>query len=71
MRRFYLNRAEDISGISGLGRVCEGVEWDNGKVSLCWFGTYHVLESADNIHTIEHIHGHSGKTVVEWLDPEE
>ena len=71
MRRFHLVRKEDVSGISGVGTVAEGVEYSNGKISMCWFGTYHIIETTDNIHTIEHIHGHGGKTWVEWIDKED
>lgn len=67
MRTFYLVRREDVSGVSGTGRVAEGVEWTNGRVSMCWLGTYHIIEEADSMHVIEAVHGHAGKTVVEWV----
>jgi len=67
MRNFLLRRKEDISGVSGTGVVAEGVEFDNGKIAMCWLGTFHTVEVADNIHTIEEIHGHKGTTTVEWL----
>lgn len=68
MRRFYLTRDEDVSGVSGTGRVAEGVEWEDGKVSVSWLSRYHIVETIDNIHTCEAVHGHGGKTKVEWLD---
>ena len=71
MRRFQLVRKEDVSGISGVGVVAEGVEFANGEVAMCWLGTYRIIENAANIHTIEHIHGHGGKTLVNWLDTED
>ena len=64
-------RKEDVSGISGVGAVAEGVEFANGEVSMCWLGTYRIIENAANIHVIEHIHGHGGRTVVDWLDKED
>ena len=67
MRTFVLVRHEDVSGISGTGKVAEGIEWSNGKVSLCWLGTYQTIEQADSMHVIEATHGHGGKTVVEWV----
>ena len=67
MRTFILRRREDVSGVSGLGTVAEGIEWSNGKVSLCWLGTYHIIEDVDSIHVVEAVHGHGGKTIVEWL----
>lgn len=68
MRTFRLIRTEDVSGISGTGAVAEGVEWTNGKVTMCWLGTYHTIEEADSIHVIEAVHGHGGKTYVEWQE---
>ena len=65
-RTFRLIRTEDISGISGTGVVAEGCEWENGKVTVCWLGTYGTIEQADNLHQIEKLHGHGGRTYVEW-----
>ena len=36
MKTFYLNRLVDVSGISGCGKVAEGVIFDSGKVVLNW-----------------------------------
>ena len=71
MRRFKLVRNEDVSGVSGTGVVAEGIEWTNGNVSVCWLGTFFTIETAANIHTIERIHGHGGRTRIEWVDPDE
>lgn len=67
MRTFVLRRLEDVSGVSGLGVVAEGVEWTCGKVSLCWLGNYQSTEQADSLHVIEATHGHGGKTLIEWV----
>ena len=69
-KRFWLMRDEDISGISGTGRVAEGIEWTNGMVTVSWLGTYHSIETVMNIHTIEALHSHNGKTRVVWEDKE-
>lgn len=71
MRRFNLVRREDVSGVSGTGIVAQGIEFDNGKASMCWLGTYHTIENADNIHVIERIHGHDGRTTISWIDAED
>jgi hypothetical protein len=68
VRKFKLVRDEDVSGVSGTGTVAEGVEWTNGKVQMCWLGTFAIIEAADSIHVIEAIHGHGGKTRVVWED---
>jgi L-alanine-DL-glutamate epimerase-like enolase superfamily enzyme len=68
IRRFRLKRVEDESGISGTGYVAEGVQFSDGQCVISWLtattstGIYHsVVEMI-------HIHGHGGKTVVEWID---
>ena len=67
MRFFVLNRLEDESGISGTGIVAEGVEFWNGKCALCWKSVpVSSIVIYDNVEDLEHIHGHGGKTVVEW-----
>ena len=66
MRSFRLVRTEDVSGVSGTGAVAEGVEWTNGKVTICWLGTFGTISVLDNLHQLEHLHGHEGKTTVVW-----
>lgn len=68
MRRFYVNRSKDVSGVSGIGRVAEGIEWDDGQVTICWLSKYHSIGIFDNIHALEQVHGHEGSTVIEWVD---
>jgi len=36
MKKFWLKRIEDFSGISGTGIVAEGVIFSNGKAILSW-----------------------------------
>jgi len=70
MRRFRLKRIEDESGVSGTGYVSEGIKFSNGNCVITWLtdtssmGIYHS--------TVEllHIHGHSGRTIIEWIDNE-
>lgn len=71
MRRFHLVRLEDVTGVSGIGRVAEGVEFHDGRVEMSWFGPQHTSEGAPDWQTIIAIHGHGGRTVIEWLDEEE
>lgn len=35
-RLFSLHRQSDESGVSGTGRVLDGVIFHNGKVVVCW-----------------------------------
>lgn len=70
MRTFKLRRDKDLSGVSGIGYVAEGVEWEDGQVTICWLSKYHSIGVFDNIHCLEAIHGHDGATVIEWEDKE-
>lgn len=67
MRTFWLHRDEDVSGVSGTGVVAEGVEFDNGKVVICWIvGEHQSVVVWDSLASVEAVHGHGGATRVVW-----
>jgi hypothetical protein len=66
MKIFYLKREEDESGVSGTGRVAQGFVFDNGKVAVTWLSEHPSVTIYDNIGEVHAIHGHGGKTVVEF-----
>lgn len=66
MRLFYLNRLEDPSGVSGVGQVAEGVVFNDGQVVLSWIGRHHAISIWPSIEHMLAIHGHEGKTFVDW-----
>ena len=66
MTIFYLKREEDESGISGTGRVAQGFVFDNGKVAVTWLSEHPSVTIYDNIGEVHAIHGHGGKTMVEF-----
>lgn len=68
MRRFRLIRHEDISGVSGTGVVAEGVVFSTGKVVLSWCSEYRSVTVYDTVDDLEAVHGHEGRTRIEWLD---
>jgi hypothetical protein len=68
MRRFHLVRDEDVSGVSGIGVVAEGVEFSDGKVAIRWLTGTASTVIWDNSEDAVAIHGHGGKTHIEWLD---
>ena len=68
MRRFYLYRIEDESGVSGTGYVAEGVCFSNGKCALSWTTKYISIAIYDSITDLDNIHSHNGKTVIRWLE---
>ena len=61
---FHLKRTEDESGVSGTGRIAQGVIFDNGKVALTWLSDHPSVTVYDNIGEVRAIHGHEGKTEV-------
>lgn len=64
MRKFVLERSEDISGVSGTGIVAEGVEFSDGTVALRWTSTFptSVVFHERGIESVQTIHGHNGAT---------
>lgn len=68
MRRFYLKRVEDESGVSGSGRVAEGVEFSDGTCAINWLTHTSCTGVYRNIKQLVSIHGHGGKTIVDWKD---
>lgn len=70
LRRFQLNRHHDVSGVSGPGIVAEGVEFTDGTVALRWMSQWptSVVFHERGIEAVQAVHGHAGRTVVEWLD---
>lgn len=68
-RRFVLERDLDETGISGTGRVVEGVQFSDGHCAYRWCTGSVTGQYADSIEIIRAVHGHGGKTRVVWLDP--
>lgn len=68
MRRFRLVREQDESGVSGTGVVAEGCQFTLGKCVLVWLTQYRSVAVYDAIEELEAIHGHGGRTRIEWID---
>jgi hypothetical protein len=72
---FSLIRKQDESGISGTGRVLDGVLFHNGQVVICWrsdvnnedgtssLGIYPTWEAFESIHIKPHS---QNKTEIVW-----
>ena len=69
-RRFHLQRTTDVTGVSGTGRVANGVLWPDGTASVRWVGERPSTVTWDRLADAEHVHGHGGHTVIVWDDPE-
>lgn len=70
MRRFRLVRDVDVSGVSGVGCVAEGVEFSSGRVALEWLSEWptSVVFHDRGLQSVAAIHGHNGATRIEFLD---
>jgi hypothetical protein len=69
IRRFRLNRENDVTGISGTGIVAEGAMFGDGTVALRWLTEWRsVVFYEQGMEAVERIHGHHGGTRVEWVD---
>lgn len=69
MRRFELHRDQDASGVSGVGVVAQGVQFDDGTCALRWLSAHRSTALYENAHDIQLIHGHQGMTRLVWVDP--
>ena len=59
---FYLERDEDVAGVSGTGRIAHGVMFDDGRVALRWLTERASTATYDHLVDVWRIHGHEGKT---------
>jgi len=66
MRTFTLQRDEDETGVSGTGKVAEGVQFSNGKCAMSWLSDLTSIAIYNCIEDVIAIHGHEGKTRVVW-----
>ncbi|NJK45581.1 MAG: hypothetical protein HC933_16070 [Pleurocapsa sp. SU_196_0] len=70
MRRFYLEREHDVSGVSGLGRVAEGVLFSDGRVSMRWMSKRSGIVIHKSLEDVVAIHGHGGASELVFVDAE-
>ena len=70
MKRFFLQRDVDISGVSGIGNVAEGIQFDSDWCAMVWLTPTPAMSWYPNIKAIEDIHGHHGCTKIVWVDNE-
>jgi hypothetical protein len=69
-RRFELHRDVDVTGVSGIGLVAEGVEFADGTAVTRWLTELATTVFHDQgAESVETLHGHGGHTHVVWLDP--
>lgn len=68
MKRFNLVRTEDVSQVSGLGTVAEGIVFSDGIAVLRWLTAGGSTGVYDSIEDLEKIHGHEGRTKIIYID---
>ena len=61
---FWLKRTDDISGISGIGIVADGVVFPDGTAVLRWRTAGGSTGVYNDIESVKKIHGHDGKTKI-------
>jgi hypothetical protein len=67
-RRLELHRDQDVTGISGIGVVAEGVEFSDGTVVIRWLGDTPSTVVWPDLAAAERVHGHGGATRIVYLD---
>lgn len=69
MRMFVLEQDEDVSGVSGIGTVAEGVEFTDGSVVLKWIVGDHqsTVVWPGGMASVVAIHGHDGRTRLSYV----
>lgn len=69
--QFYLERVQDVNGVSGLGIVARGCILPSGKCVLEWQTFNSSVCIYNNIQDVHTIHNHKGKTKVMMGNPDE
>ena len=65
-RLFQLHRDEDVTGVSGIGVVADGVVFPDGVAVVRWRGDRQSTVVWPSIEDVEAIHGHNGATRIVW-----
>ena len=66
IRPFSLKRLEDETGVSGTGMVAYGAVLPSGKVIIEWTTENKTIEMFKDIDEMIRLHGHGGKTQIEY-----
>jgi hypothetical protein len=70
IKRFYLNRKKDISGVSGTGIIAYGAILPSKRVVMEWVTKHKSIAIYDSIEEIQLLHAHKGKTELIYIDDE-
>lgn len=70
-RRFQLHRLKDVSGVSGVGIVAYGVQFNDLTAVVHWCGRRSTTAVWNNVQDLMDVHGHEGSTILEWIDEDD
>jgi len=70
-RLFALERDTDVSGVSGVGTVADGVLWPDGTVTIRWRGERPSTVNWAELAHAEAVHGHDGATRIVFAEAED
>lgn len=66
-REFEFIRLSDESGVSGTGRVAEGIMFSDGSCAVRWLTKTRSTATYASFADVVAIHGHGGKTLVRFI----
>lgn len=66
--RFDLIRSKDVTGVSGTGKVAEGILFTDGTVVLRWLGETASTVCWSSLDDALRVHSHDGLTRAFFLD---
>lgn len=78
-RRFEVHRQQDMTGVSGVGVVADGVQFPDGTTVVRWRelaeddphyvrGVRATTVVFPGVEAVAALHGHDGATRLVWLD---
>lgn len=70
MHRFTLKRIVDATGVSGTGKVAEGVVFSDGTVALRWTSNTPSTVFYAKLDDLKTVHLHGGLSQLVWIDEE-
>lgn len=70
MRRFQLNRIQDVTGISGTGVIANGVEHVPGGVCTLFWLKHETTGQYPSIEKLQAIHCYNNNASIQWIDPD-
>lgn len=69
IKPFYLQRNQDVHGVSGTGIVAIGAEYPSGTCVVEWLTFTTTITHFKNLEHVKEIHGHEGATEIIMGDP--